>query len=269
MKCYLALLVLAVAANAHWTHDESLAAEIGAPPGKTMPGGAVNFIAEEAKATAEATVYRITVGTKQIEEDSADQPWSVHKFKVNIEGVGGQKTGEKELRYYAPTLSYSAASGGSSSMAPAFHPGMQATNCEPNTGECAKYLSNGDEPAYKGEPGLIQHGQIETSEEIGEIKTIVVGEVTDGLASDCSDCDGWQPSFLKINANDFKSGLGAGVYYIDPAGKEIRGNNVLEATVPDANGNVASGKIALKRCLAQFCEEEMDDKVGLEEDTKA
>ena len=46
-----ALLVLAVAANAHWTHDESLAAEIGAPPGKTMPGGAVNFIAEEAKAT--------------------------------------------------------------------------------------------------------------------------------------------------------------------------------------------------------------------------
>jgi len=232
-----------------------------------MPAGLVenslSLVEEKAKADA-VTVYRITVGTKQETEDNANtnSPWSTHKFQINIEGVGGQKTGNMQIRYYAPSLTYGAASGGASSMAPAFHPGMVPTDCEPNTGDCGKLLAGGGEPKYEGNRhGLIQHGQIESSEKVGELKSVTISEVTDGLKQD--EYDGWNPSFIKINANSFKTGLGAGVYYIDPANMEIRGTKALEATLPDKDGNVADGKKALKKCLAQFCEEEMDDKFGL------
>jgi hypothetical protein len=273
MKAVLVFAVMLAVANAHWTHDDSLAIEIGAPPGEKMPAGLVenslSLVEEKAKSGSGPVVYRITVGTKQESADNAatNSPWSTHKFQINIEGVGGQKTGNMQIRYYAPSLSYGAASGGASSMAPAFHPGMVPTDCEPNTGDCGKFLAGGGETKYEGNRhGLIQHGQIESSEKVGELKTVTISEVTDGLKQD--EYDGWNPSFIKINANNFKTGLGAGVYYIDPANMEVRGTKTLVATLPDKDGNVGEGKKLLKKCLAQFCEEEMDDKMGLGEESK-
>merc|ERR1712057_60141 len=246
MKAVLVFAVMLAVANAHWTHDDSLAIEIGAPPGEKMPAGLVenslSLVEEKAKSGSGPVVYRITVGTKQESADNAatNSPWSTHKFQINIEGVGGQKTGNMQIRYYAPSLSYGAASGGASSMAPAFHPGMVPTDCEPNTGDCGKFLAGGGETKYEGN----RHG----------------------LKQD--EYDGWNPSFIKINANNFKTGLGAGVYYIDPANMEVRGTKALVATLPDKDGNVGEGKKLLKKCLAQFCEEEMDDKMGLGDESK-
>merc|ERR1711977_298208 len=242
MKPVLAFMALLAVANAHWTHDDSLAIEIGPPPGEKMPAGLVenslSLVEEKAKAD-EVVTYRITVGTVQKSETDAatNSPWSTHKFQINIEGVGGQKTGNMQIRYYAPSLS----SGGASSMAPAFHPGMVPTDCEPNTGDCGKFLAGGGETKYEGNRhGLIQHGQIESSEKVGELKTVTISEVTVGLKQD--EYDGWNPSFIKINANNFKTGLGAGVYYIDPANMEVRGTKTLVATLPDKDGNVGEGK---------------------------
>merc|ERR1711939_88190 len=249
MKAVLVFAVMLAVANAHRTHDDSLAIEIGAPPGEKMPAGLV----ENSLSLADNA--------------ATNSPWSTHKFQINIEGVGGQKTGNMQIRYYAPSLSYGAASGGASSMAPAFHPGMVPTDCEPNTGDCGKFLAGGGETKYEGNRhGLIQHGQIESSEKVGELKTVTISEVTDGLKQD--EYDGWNPSFIKINANNFKTGLGAGVYYIDPANMEVRGTKALVATLPDKDGNVGEGKKLLKKCLAQFCEEETDDKMGLGDESK-
>merc|ERR1711959_526391 len=122
MKAVLVFAVMLAVANAHWTHDDSLAIEIGAPPGEKMPAGLVenslSLVEEKAKSGSGPVVYRITVGTKQESADNAatNSPWSTHKFQINIEGVGGQKTGNMQIRYYAPSLSYGAASGGASSM---------------------------------------------------------------------------------------------------------------------------------------------------------
>jgi len=270
MKSALVFVALAIVVNAHWTHDESLAVEIGAPPGETMPEGHVENNLEtvdmvQESAGADAITYRITIGTAKAtrEQAATSPPWSTHVFHIDLTGMTGQKTGKKDMRYYAPSLSYSAASGAAGSMAPQLHPGMRPTNCEPNTGGCTKHLESGDDVKWVGERGgMIQHAQIESSEKIGEIKSVKIGEKTDGLKQE--EYNGWTPSFIKINANNFKTGLGAGVYYINPAGKEIRGNNnLLSATIPDSNGKIASGKVELKKCLAQFCEEEMDDKLGL------
>merc|ERR1712091_171310 len=82
-----------------------------------MPAGLVenslSLVEEKAKSGSGPVVYRITVGTKQESADNAatNSPWSTHKFQINIEGVGGQKTGNMQIRYYAPSLSYGAASG--------------------------------------------------------------------------------------------------------------------------------------------------------------
>jgi len=262
-----AFLALAVIANGHWTHDDSLAYEIGPPPGETMPEGHVEnpltlAAIEEGEAADPPVVYRITLGTMDATKEAAEtnSPWSVHKFQINIEGTTGVKTGVKELRYYAPTLAYSQASGNAGSQATALHPGQQPQDCEAMTDTCMKALNAGS-VKYDGVPGLIQHAQIESSEKVGEIKTVTVSEVIAGLKE--TEYDGWQPSFVKINANNAKTGLGAGVYYIDPAQKEVRGPDALVATLPDAAGAVPSGKVALKKCLAQFCEEEMDQRMGL------
>jgi hypothetical protein len=260
----LAFLALAVVANAHWTHDESLAIEIGPPPGETMPGGHVENSLEmiQESAGADATTYRITVGTIQATEQAANtnSPWSIHKFQMQIIGTNDKKTGWKDLRYYAPSMAYSQASGAAGSNAPEFHPGMKPLNCEPNTEDCGKALSGGTEVKYKGNRhGIIQHVQLETTEAIGELKGVEIKEVLNG-----EEPDGWQPAFIKINANDMKTGLGAGVYYINPNQAEIRGDNQqLKAQIPNQDGSAVSGKIPLTRCNAQFCEEEMDTKLGL------
>merc|ERR1712159_833400 len=90
MKAVLVFAVMLAVANAHWTHDDSLAIEIGAPPGEKMPAGLVenslSLVEEKAKSDP-VVVYRITVGTKQESADNAatNSPWSTHKFQINIE----------------------------------------------------------------------------------------------------------------------------------------------------------------------------------------
>merc|ERR1711939_660162 len=113
-KAVLVFAVMLAVANAHWTHDDSLAIEIGAPPGEKMPTGLVenslSLVEEKAKSDP-VVVYRITVGTKQESADNAatNSPWSTHKFQIDIEGVGGQKTGNMQIRYYAQSLSLAVA----------------------------------------------------------------------------------------------------------------------------------------------------------------
>merc|ERR1711907_129066 len=97
--------------------------------------------------------------------------------------------------------------------------------CPINTGECAQEVANPKDSAngvlYVGKAGLIQHAQITSTAKIGEIKQATIAEFTKPIVDE--NYDGWMPSFIKINANDPKTGLGAGVYYIDPANKEIQG----------------------------------------------
>merc|ERR1712146_438440 len=116
MRAVLAFLALAVVANAHWTHDESLAQEIGPPPGETMPGGHVENsleLIQDSAGSDAATTYRITVGTKRVksrQEAATNTPWSIHKFQIQIIGTNDKKTGWKDLRYYAPNMAYAQAS---------------------------------------------------------------------------------------------------------------------------------------------------------------
>merc|ERR1711977_262281 len=90
MKAVLVFAVMLAVANAHWTHDDSLAIEIGAPPGEKMPAGLVenslSLVEEKAKSGSGPVVYRITVGTKQESADNAatNSPWSTHKFQVTL-----------------------------------------------------------------------------------------------------------------------------------------------------------------------------------------
>merc|ERR1711918_226981 len=94
-------------------------------------------------------------------------------------------------------------------------------NCEPNTDECKKNLSDEKTIKYKATPGLIQHAQVETETDIGELATVKFTEVIPLTGS--KDPKGWKPSFIKINSNDMKTGLGSGIYYIDPDKREFGG----------------------------------------------
>jgi hypothetical protein len=268
MKAALVFVALAIVTNAHWTHDESMAIEIGAPPGETMPEGHVEntlSMLEESTGADAVTVYRITVGTTKVKKSQAEtnSPWSTHKFKITLTGTNGLSF-SKELRYYAPAISWSQASGsGENSYTPEFHPGMKPQGACNDFGKtCNTYIKGGNDVVYKAAMGSIQHIQVESSEKIGELKSVKIMEDTAGLKPE--EYDGWTPSFIKVNTNDFKTGLGSGVYYIDPQNKEIRGTaNKLEAELPGPDGSIGTGKVALKRCLAQFCEEELDTAYGL------
>merc|ERR1711998_225440 len=264
----LAFLALAVVVTGHWTHDDSLAYEIGPPEGETMPEGHVEnplmLASMEEGETSDETVYRITFGTAMMSEEAAaaNSPWSKSQFTADIKGES-LNTGAKVMASYAPTLKYSDASGTPGSFAAKLHPGMETPGCPINTNECEKEIQTPADSAngilYVGKPGLIQHAQITSTKKIGEIKQVTIAEKV-GEAP-----DGWMPSFIKINANDPKTGLGAGVYYIDPQNKEILGDsNPLTAAVKKADGTLPEKAVELKRCLAQFCEEEMDQRMGLE-----
>jgi len=221
-----------------------------------------NLLQDQEGAKATITQFRFTFATKQ-SDGTGNVPWSGHKFKVVLTGTNGESvTEQNELRYYQPSLKYALGTGKAGAMAPSLYPGKQATDCEVNTDDCKKFLNAGNTPNYKGVGGLVQHAQIETTKDIGELQSAKFIEVVPAG----QDRDGWQPQFIKINTNDMKTGLGSGIYYIDPADKEFGGKankGGRLASVPNADGTQPPDTVKMTRCKAQFCEEEMDERLGL------
>jgi len=66
----------------------------------------------------------------------------------------------------------------------------------------------------------------------------------------------WTPSYIKINTNNKYTGLGSGVYYV-PVNRAIFDKDSFEAFAKPKSGNRK-----MTKCSAQFCEEEMDKKLG-------
>jgi|ERR1711907_13513 len=127
MRTLLALLALAIVANAHWTHDESLAREIGPPPGEEdidVASLSDELISTgEKEAEDEDKTYRVTVGTRAILKDGSTQVGgSTSKFKIWLKGADtADFVGGKHVRYYqGPVMTYDIAE----EMAPAFRYGM-------------------------------------------------------------------------------------------------------------------------------------------------
>jgi len=130
MRTILALLVVA-AVSAHWTHDESLAREIGPPPGEEDVE--VSNLGEADNA-GEIKTYRITFGTTYT---NGKLGASLSEFKVYLKGAkpaaptGGKGTAWTEdtswktndnsvIRYHQGAMSYTKAK----AEAPALRPGM-------------------------------------------------------------------------------------------------------------------------------------------------
>merc|ERR1719198_772950 len=129
------LLIAVTAVSAHWTHDESLAREIGPPPGEEDVD--VANLGEEAQ-TGAVKQYRITFGTSVVEGTLGA---SMSQFKVHLKGAKmklrktAKETGSKGwvedknwrtsddavIRYYQGVgMPYAKAK----KEAPALHPGM-------------------------------------------------------------------------------------------------------------------------------------------------
>jgi hypothetical protein len=142
--------------------------------------------------------------------------------------------------------------------------------------------------------GLIQRGQI-YGKDVGQITEVEIE--AQGLAgsdpaapdpdsccflrgygpADCWKCaySPWFPAFIKINSNNPQTGIGNGVYYIQPdgfvgtlpasqtiadTGQAKWESKLLAKPIPVADGN---HNAVLKKCVAQVCEEEMDELYGL------
>merc|ERR1712057_75898 len=138
MKFALALIALtALTVSAHWTHDESLAREIGPPPGEEDVEVASLEGHEELLQTKTGTTktYRITFGTVYT---SGELRASMSNFKVALKGAkpaapeAGKATqwnedttwqtnADNQIRYYQGSfMTYAKAKEG----APDLHPGM-------------------------------------------------------------------------------------------------------------------------------------------------
>jgi len=98
MKCTALLLLAAVCVSAHWTHDESLAREIGPPPGEEDVE--ISSLEEEqliqegdrAEAkTGAVKQYRITFGTSVV---AGTLGASMSQFKVHLKGAKMDKPGK-------------------------------------------------------------------------------------------------------------------------------------------------------------------------------
>merc|ERR1711907_40961 len=146
MKLLLALLVVAVA-TAHWTHDDSLAREIGAPPGQEEDADVVALSDElisESETSDDTITYRITIGTAWVPGGNPTQSpfgnqwmWynggSSQPLEVMMKGRKGWSAGSNDdqslledgswkiLRYYqGPFMDYSKAG----LLAPTLLPGL-------------------------------------------------------------------------------------------------------------------------------------------------
>merc|ERR1711988_1786290 len=165
----LLVLALAATANAHWTHDESLAREIGPPPGEEDVD--VSALSDELISEAEKTGekakaqndeigdkrFRITFGTMYYENipaghiEPALSQWkngaSNSQFQVSLKGEqektkssGAEKfTNPSTIEYYVgPAMTYAMAP----KQAPQLHPGMVPL-VPTDTMSCAGFQSTG------------------------------------------------------------------------------------------------------------------------------
>merc|ERR1719253_433525 len=136
--------------------------------------------------------------------------------------------------------------------------------------------------------GPIQRAQVEL-QDVGQITAVKIEEdvvfsssnpcYTNGATkAQCS--NPWGVGFVKVNTNDPKTGIGNGVFYVQPRSDlfvgviSVSGANDavvdlpewLEAGPPDASGGIPVGGVQnaiLTKCVAQQCEEEMETKLGM------
>jgi len=347
MRCIVLALTLAVVATAHWTHDESLAREIGPPPGEEdgdIGSLADELISEKEGATSEGDkTYRVTIGTRAMGKTvpyGGLPNWygggSNHQVRFSMKGPAESTVvGDYPLRYYqGPSMTYKSAE----KLAPKLHPGLvpliannqfpcagkdpglkiqydcnkfspalrdatdKMTWCEPNNKACISAITNMQvgyaEPkptklesgisAEDGffETGMIQRAQIEMKD-VGDILEVQMREDVDlGGGNPCIaagkadyQCSSpWYPSFVKVNTNSPKTGIGNGVYYIKP-GDTVHVGTILNDKVPNQPAvseymkliakpgaipeDLVSHNSQLTKCIAQTCEEEMDTKLGM------
>jgi len=350
MKLLLALTLTVAVVSAHWTHDESLAREIGAPPGEedVDVGSLADELISEKEGVGEETTYRVTIGTRAM---GPTKPYGGLPFwygggsnqQVRFAASGspsmgapaGALEGDRVLRYYqGPAMTYKSAL----KLAPQLHPGLaplitnnnfpcagkdpalkvnmdcnkhasdlrdasdKLTWCEPNNKACLSAI-DGNMVGYAEPPvtklqagistdsgffetGMIQRAQVEMKD-VGEILEVQMREdASMGSDNPCIaagkldyQCSSpWYPSFVKVNTNNPKTGIGNGVYYIKP-GDTVHVGTILNDKIPDQPAvseymkliakpgeipeDLVSHNSQLTKCIAQTCEEEMDTKLGM------
>jgi len=342
MRTLLAL-VLVVAVSAHWTHDESLAQEIGPPPGDEDVASLSDADLGESVGDTDKT-YRVTIGTRAHGMTNAmnngpdKSGGSFSKFKISMKGpTDNAFVGDKDVRYYqGPIMTYANAA----DAAPAFRFGMapfidkngacsgteKATHlskycsaghinamdpCEPNGKACLSAIESGSVGYGFGqttklysdehdkskfiETGIIQRGQVKFKD-IGQIVEVKIREdVSWGAENKCYDggarnkreCSSpWAPAFVKVSTNNPQTGIGNGVYYIEPRSDlyvgviGIKGSNnqeedkAEELIAKPRDPTTQSGlpeddsfNAILTKCVAEHCEEEMESKLRIAEMT--
>jgi hypothetical protein len=333
-------LALVAAASAHWTHDDSLAQEIGPPPGEEDVATLSDAALGETSDVKDRT-YRVTIGTRAKGPPNGKNNGEFHsggstsKFKIKMKGPDNDEAvGDKDIRYYqGPLMTYARAA----TMAPEFRLGMRplidkdgqcngkerATHmpktcegalvndldaCEPNGKACKRAVEDqGVGYAFgpvtklfndpKGdsyvETGMIQRGQVQM-QDVGQIVEVIIREdVKWDATNKCynggerpkRDCSSpWSPSFVKVSTNNPQTGIGNGIYYIEPRSDlyvgtyGIKGANnqeedksedlvarprdpSTESGLPENNAFNA----ILTKCVASSCEEELDTKLRIAE----
>merc|ERR1719486_581110 len=96
---------------------------------------------------------------------------------------------------------------------------------------------------------MVQTGELDPKKDLGELTSV---KITTTTKID----QAWTPAFVKINTNNKYTGLGSGVYYV-PVNRAIYDKDSFEAFTKPKSGNRK-----MTKCSAQFCEEEMDKKLG-------
>jgi len=232
----------------------NLEAEIPAPPGESYSQNEVSMLQESAGAAMKADiVYRVSWNT--VYDANHDSTASKGTFKIQIYGKDGTDTGQQELVTHP---GYECAAAKDPDCYPDITGKVQASAatvcaCDPSN---AGY--NEEDAKWQPHSGITQSKYIKAPE-VDEITKVV-------LTGDNEANDKWHPGFLKINMNDFKDGLGNGIYYMDLGGKKVDKNDpiTMKSDATDASGeglkmeNLASHKYGIIKCEAASCEEKMD-----------
>merc|ERR1711865_412446 len=303
--------VLVVAVSAHWTHDESLAQEIGPPPGDEDVASLSDADLGESVGDTDKT-YRVTIGTRAHGMTNAmnngpdKSGGSFSKFKISMKGPTdnafvGDKDGACSGTEKATHLSKYCSAGHINAMDP----------CEPNGKACLSAIESGSVGYGFGqttklysdehdkskfiETGIIQRGQVKFKD-IGQIVEVKIREdVSWGAENKCYDggarnkreCSSpWAPAFVKVSTNNPQTGIGNGVYYIEPRSDlyvgviGIKGSNnqeedkAEELIAKPRDPTTQSGlpeddsfNAILTKCVAEHCEEEMESKLRIAEMT--
>jgi hypothetical protein len=96
-----------------------------------------------------------------------------------------------------------------------------------------------DDGSWKTEPGMVQVARMKAAN-VGEIKEVKITGDNE---------DKWEPSWIKVNSNDFHSGEGNGIYY-SRITKPVSKNQPVSAKSdvdPEDDHH-------LHKCFAQFCQ---------------